>query len=77
MVEAKFIAMDIIDTSVQFTTSTNVSYSIDGVQRGTFVRKPANHDAYAYNQSLFSITGLTNAEYTLRVNLLKPSALLV
>jgi hypothetical protein len=76
-IEAIYIPIDIIETAFVFTTGTNVSYSIDGVQRGTAVRNPANRNAYIYNQSLFSISGLTNVEHTLRVDLLKPSVLLV
>lgn len=69
--------MDIIATAFVFTTGTNVSYSIDGIQRGTSVRNPANRGAYVYNQSLFSVEGLTNVEHTLRVDLLNPSNLMV
>ena len=76
-VEARYIALDIIETAFVFTTGTNISYSIDGVQRGTTVRNPANLNTYAYNQILFNVTGLTNTEHTLRVDLLKPSVLLV
>jgi len=54
---------------------TNVSYSVDSVQRGTAVRNPAVENFY--DQVLFNVTGLINTQHTLRVDLLKPSALLV
>jgi len=56
---------------------TNVEYSIDGVYRGTASYSPTNATDYLYNQSLFRINDLTNAEHTLHVDLLNPSMLLV
>ena len=67
--------MDIVKTG--FVTNTNVSYSIDGVPRGTAVRNAENRDSYIYDQSLFNVTGLTNGEHTLWVGLSSPSVLIV
>ena len=74
-VEVRYIATDIIRTS--FVTNTNVSYSIDGVPCGTAVRNPTNRTSYVYDQSLLSVTDLTNVEHTLSVYLSPPSVLLV
>jgi hypothetical protein len=74
-VEVRYIAVDIIRDG--FVTNTNVNYSIDGVPLGTAVREPASRNSYVYNQPLFNITGLTNVEHTLWVDLLTPSVLLV
>jgi hypothetical protein len=74
-VELRYIAVDIIRTG--FVTNTNVNYSIDAVPYGTAFRDPQNRNSYVYNQSLFNVTGLTNAEHTLWVDLLPPSVLLV
>ena len=74
-VDVRYIAVDIIRTG--FVTNTNVSYSIDGVPRGTAVRNPENRNSYVYDQSLFNVTGLANVEHTLWVDLSPPSALLV
>ena len=75
--EAKYIALDAIETTFVFTSCTNVSYSIVGGQRNTTVQNPANSNAYAYKQLLFNVTGLANHEHTLRVDSLKPSVLQV
>ena len=74
-VEVRYIAVDIIRTG--FVTNTNVNYSIDGVPRGTAVRNPANRTSYVYDQSLLSVTDLTNVEHALSVYLSPPSVLLV
>jgi hypothetical protein len=74
-VEVRYIAVDIIRTG--FVTNTNVSYSIDGVPRGTAIRNPENRNSYVYDQSLFNVTGLPNVEHTLWVGLSPPSVLLV
>ena len=74
-VEVRYIAVDIIRTG--FVTNTNVSYSIDGVPRGTAVRNPENRTYYVYNRLLLSVTGLANVEHTLSVYLSPPSVLLV
>jgi hypothetical protein len=76
-VEVRYIAVDTIERTFTYTTGTNVSYSIDGAQRGAAVRNPTDRDAFAYNETLFNITGLSNDKHTLRVDLLKPSVLLV
>ena len=74
-VEVRYIAVDIIRTGV--FTNTSVSYSIDGVPRGTAVRNPENRNSYVFDQSLFKVTGLANVEHTLWVDLSPPSVLLV
>ena len=74
-IEVKYIAVDMSRTG--FVTNTNVSYSIDGVPRGTAVRNPENLTSYVYDQSLFNVTGLTNVEHALWVSLSPPSVLLV
>ena len=72
-----YIAVDTTVPEYVSTAGTNISYSIGGVQLGTFLRNPANRNSYNYNQSLFNITALTNGKHTLRVDLLQPSVLLV
>jgi hypothetical protein len=59
--------------------ATNVSYSIDGIERGNFVRtfKGANLDVFNFNQSLFKVEWLTKSQHTLRVDTLGDSILLV
>jgi len=74
-VEVRYIAVDIVKTGL--VTNTNVSYSIDGVPRGTAVRYAENRDSYVYDQSLFNVTGLTNGEHTLWVGLSPSSVFLV
>jgi len=74
-VEVRYIAVDIVKTD--FVTNTNVSYSIDGVPRGTVVRNAENRDSYVYDQPLFNVTGLTNGEHMLWVGLSPSSVLLV
>jgi hypothetical protein len=73
-VEAHYIAID----SVSFwTTNTHVEYSIDGAQTGSASREPINQADYFYNQTLFRISGLEDTRHTLKVELRKPSVLLV
>jgi hypothetical protein len=67
----------IIDKIVTWIGNTNVAYSIDGVRQDTAARTPTNASDYLYNQSLFRVGGLANTEHTLRVDLLKPSILMV
>jgi hypothetical protein len=73
-VEAHYIAID----SVSFwTANTHVEYSIDGAQTGSASREPINQADYFYNQTLFRISGLEDTRHTLKVEVRKPSVLLV
>ena len=72
--------MGSIDRAITFNNNVGVKYSIDDVPRGSFVRDSApttDRTTYIYNQTLFDITGLANVKHTLRVDLMKPSLLLV
>ena len=60
-----------------YKATTNASYSIDGDNLGTTVRNLTGRGPFVYNQLLFSIDGLSNTNHTLRVELLRPAALLV
>jgi len=73
-VEVRHIAIDLVN---DWTTNTNVSYSIDSTPRGVVQRNPANQTDYLYNQILFQVDGLPNVEHTLRVDLQRPGVLLV
>ena len=75
-VEARYAA---IETRFGFflPSGINATYSIDGNHLGTTVRSPPSRGLSFYNRSLFSIEGLSNTEHTLRVELLRPTAMLV
>lgn len=73
-VEVRYTAIDLIGN---WTTNTNVSYSIDGITRGEKQRQSTNQTDYLYNQLLFQIDGLPNVEHTLRVHVQMPGVLLV
>jgi len=73
-VEVFYIAIDLIGP---WTTNTNVSYAIDGIQRNVTQRESTNQTDYLYNQSLFRLDGLTNVQHTVRVDIERPGVLLV
>ena len=66
-----------MDSVSSWTTNTDVEISIDGVQSGSASRDPMNQADYFYDQTLFRISGLEDTEHVLRVELRKPSVLLV
>lgn len=69
-----------MDSSAIFTNNLSLNYSIDGVPRGDVIANSvptANRTTYAYNTTLLDVTGLTSAQHTLRVDVKKPSLLLV
>jgi hypothetical protein len=74
VVEARCIYYNKI---VNWIGNTNVTYSIDGRYQNTTGHSPTGAPDYLYNQSLFRVSGLDNMEHTLRVDLVKPSMLLV
>ena len=61
-------------------TFTNVSFTMDGVAAGTFVHAPDPEKVSPdYNVTIYSETGLQNAEHTLVITMmqdLNPSVLL-
>ena len=73
-IEAHYIAIDFISS---WTTNTDVVYSIDGVPSGSASHAPINQAEYLYNQTLFRISGLEDTKHILKVELRKPSVLLV
>jgi hypothetical protein len=55
-----------------------VSYAIDGTQYGIAAQSQRlNPISYAYDQSLFSVTGLPNTRHTLQVNIVQASSVMV
>ena len=73
-VEVRHTAIDLI---ALWTTSTNVSYSIDGITLGEKQRKSTGQTDYLYHQLLFQVDGLPNEDHTLRVDVQNPGVLLV
>jgi hypothetical protein len=73
-VEVWYTGIDIIRN---WTTNTNVSYSIDGAPRGVKEYKPTNLTDYIYDQLLLRVDGLPNIEHTLRVDVQLSGVLLV
>lgn len=69
-----------MDSSAMFTNNVSLKYSIDGLPRGDVIADSvpaANRTTYVYNKTLLDVTGLTDAQHTLRVDVRKPSLLLV
>lgn len=55
-----------------------VSYAIDGTQYGIAAQlQHLDPISFAYNQSLFRVTGLPNREHTLQVNVVQSSSVMV
>ena len=55
-----------------------VTYTIDGVQSGTAAQSQRlDPISFAYDQSLFSVTGLANKAHTLQVNIVQASSVMV
>jgi hypothetical protein len=69
----RYIAIDII---ALWTTNTNVTYSLDGIQ-GVTQYEPTNRTDYLYDQVLMQRDGLENGQHTLQVNIQRPGVLLV
>ncbi|KZT68208.1 hypothetical protein DAEQUDRAFT_344616 [Daedalea quercina L-15889] len=48
------------------TTSTNISFELDGAPAGVYTHEPdTSDDDYAYNVTVYSNTGLSHSEHTL------------
>jgi len=55
-----------------------VSYALDDTQFGIASQSQhLNPIGYAYDQSLFIVTGLSNTRHTLQVNILEASSVMV
>ena len=75
-----YVAVDLMDGPTLFTSNVNARCSINGLACGSFVTDSApvgDRTTYAYNKTLFNVLGLKKAQHTLRVDLVKPSLLLV
>jgi len=72
-VEVRYIAIDLIGP---WTTNTNATYSMDGIQRGVTERKSTNQTDYLYDQTLLKLDGLLDVQHTLRVDIQQPGVLL-
>lgn len=69
-----------MDSSAIFTNNLSLKYSIDGVPRGDVIGDSvptANRTTYVYNKTLLDVTRLASVQHTLRVDVRKPSLLLV
>lgn len=54
-----------------------VNYALDGVQVLAAQTQRLDPISFAYDQSLFKLTGLTNTAHTLQVNIAPASSLMV
>ena len=72
-VELRYIASD----NVQMLAE-RVSYAIDGSQIGIAAQfQHLDPISFAYDQSLFIVTGLQNTKHTLQVNIAQASSVMV
>ena len=72
-VELRYIASDTVQMLAE-----RVSYSIDGKQYGIAAQfQHLDPISFAYDQSLFSVTGLPNTGHTLQVNIVQASSVMV
>jgi len=49
---------------ITYTTFTNLTFSIDGVQVGDFSYNPDGSDAYVYNALVYANTSIPNGNHT-------------
>lgn len=75
-----YTAVESVDRLAAFTNNVNLKYSINNIPRNDVILDGApiaNQTTYVYNKTLFDVVGLPNAQHTLKVELRKPSLLLV